>query len=85
MVPQLRVEPLSKQQVFEGNLISAITIDEDQSILYIADIGDKRIATLNYSPENSSATLSKIGIVKYIYEKLSTLDTISSLAVNLYG
>jgi hypothetical protein len=29
MVPQLRVEPLSKQQVFEGNLISAITIDED--------------------------------------------------------
>lgn len=85
MTPQLRVEPLSKQHVFEGNLISAITIDEDQSILYIADIGDQRIITINYSPEKSSTTLNNIGVLKYIYEKVSTLNTISSLAVNLYG
>ena len=29
LVPLLRVDPLSKQQVFEGNLVSAITVDED--------------------------------------------------------
>lgn len=84
VLPALHIDESSKVKVYKGNEISAIALDADQSILYIADTGNKRIATFRYSPELVTMTKS-IGKVTNIYDNVSSLDKISSLAVNLYG
>lgn len=84
--PQFRVSQASKLEVYRGKKITAITVDEDQSILYIAETENERLVSINYSPEKLLATSNSVGKVTYIYEDPSqTLGDVQSLAVNLMG
>ena len=81
----MHVDILSKIQIYQGQQISAITLDEDQSILYIADNGTKSITKVNYSPELLLNENNMTGVSKEIYQNVSILGNISSIAVNMHG
>lgn len=82
LVPELMVAPLSKTPVYEGSQVTAIALDDDQSIVYLADAGQNRIVSVSYAPEKLMN--NKAGLTKFIYENVG-LTKVSSLAVNLYG
>lgn len=82
LVPELMVAPLSKSPVYEGSLVTALTLDDDQSIVYIADSGLNRLVAVSYAPE--LLLNNRAGVKRFIYENVG-LDKVSALAVNLYG
>ena len=55
-------------EVYRGYLITALTVDDDQSILYLSETGKNRLVKINYSPEKLIAAASNVGKITYIYE-----------------
>ena len=49
-------------EVFSGIEITSLAIDDDQSILYIADSSTRKISNLKYAPEMLTMINSRIGL-----------------------
>ena len=72
-------------EVMQGKEIVSIAVDHDQSILYVADSGEKKIKNLKYAPEMLTIINSEIGLEDVMYSQLHNMNHISSIDIDLYG
>ncbi len=81
----LTIDEATKVQVYKGKFIGGITVDDDQSILYVAETSDKRIDSISYTPKVLEVSNSEIGLTSTIYKGLSGLNHVTSLTVDYLG
>ena len=83
--PFITVNTTSKLEVATGIEITSLAIDDDQSILYIADGGEKEISRLKYAPEMLLMIKSEKGLEEALYEGLHNFEYVYSIAVDRLG
>ena len=83
----LTVNSTSKTEVYSGRNVKSLAIDDDESILYVADTESARIDEIKYSGHVRQLANSEIGLVKTLYseEDVSSLAKVTSLAVDYLG
>ena len=83
--PFITVNTTSKLEVATGIEITSLAIDDDQSILYIADGGEEQISRLKYAPEMLTMIKSEKGLEEALYEGLHNFEYVYSIAVDRLG
>ena len=83
--PKMTVNASTRLNVYKGKQIESLAIDDDQSILYIADSKNKRIASLQYNGSVLAKSNSSSGLVETLYETVNNLASVTSLAIDYQG
>lgn len=65
--PLISLNETSATEVIQGQEIVSIAVDGDQSILYVADRGEKKIKNLKYAPEMLTIINSEVGLEDVMY------------------
>ena len=81
----MSVNATTALNVYEGETVTALTIDGDQSILYIADTGAKTIDSIQYDHRELDKSKDDIGLVETLYHQVHNLEYVTSLAVDFMG
>ena len=83
--PKLSVNAGTRLNVYKGKHIESLAIDDDQSILYIADSKTKRIDSIQYSASILKKSNSNSGLADTLYETVNNLASVTSLAIDYQG
>ena len=75
----------TRLNVYKGKHIESLAIDDDQSILYIADSKTKRIDSLQYGAKILAKSNSSSGLAETLYETVNNLASVTSLAIDYQG
>ena len=81
----MSVNGTTKLEVLTGKNITDIAVDEDQSILYVVDAGEKRVTQLKYADEMLRMMNTQIGLSEVLYEDDYNLDNVNSVAIDHRG
>ena len=71
--PKLTVNAATRVNVYKSKHIESLAIDDDQSILYIADSKTKRIDSLQYGASILAKSNSNSGLADTLYETVNTI------------
>ena len=82
---KIAVNVTTKVNVYLGKSIKSLAIDDDQSILYVADAENKRIDSVQYNTKMLEASNSQTGLTSTLYQTNNSLKAVTSMAVDYLG
>ena len=81
----MSVNSTHQETFYSGEDIGAITLDEDQSILYIAEKQSSELVAINYNQAWLLAQNKTTPVPESIYKGKTSLKSVTSMAVDFFG